>query len=612
MASTMSNVNNVKDWLDREAAMIHKSDLIPATAFLELVSHTEADGNVVLIPANQRYHVVEHLELNTINVDNGVSVPADFTVAGQMVQFRLQRSSYGLVKGLNVILQVKETGGSNPVQTVPLPFLFQRIEYWANGANGVKIQTLYPETMFFDSLAFYSEEQKSRFYGQQLLNYTQSNGFGQQFIPASTTVKYIMPIWGDWLSQTKGVLLPALQDDIWVKLYLATNPVSGVIYPGKTAAGTLGIANIQLQVEQQDITTSDMKDLINQYRYNKLEKNFLDTVIATNLSSAITAGSAFRYQLTGITGWVPYMFVLLRATGQPQYGVNHQITASSKHVSDSVWAAYSIGNSYNGAQISIENAATQILSGTLPFPTDYLMNIWSARNIPGRFTEIFAGWYPFFFGDITAAEDDGFRKGAAYFSSQEFINITPQSSPVTEIPEIWTYLPVVATDGATATAATGGDWCIMFDGRRTPNLTFGTVNTAALLQTYVNRLFSKSVGFNGLPIIALVTAAGDPMAVGGFTLTIWNAPAEGTLSQLDRAPVAVSINLHTAVAIIIKQTVADGTTDSQGNTVNTAARPQLGLSTGTYQLDVIARVHTHLEIVPDVGGSRFEVKGYTS
>jgi hypothetical protein len=612
MASTMSNVNNIKDWLDRQQAMIHKNDIIPATAFLELVSHTEADGNVVLIPANQRYHVVEALELNTISVDNGISVPTSFATAGQMVQFRVQRSSFGLVKGINVVLTLTETGTSNPVQTAPLPFLFQRIEYWANGANGVKIQTLYPETMFFDSLAFYSNEQHRRFFSYY--NYFNDNGFGQQFIPASGTVKWVMPIWGDWISQTKGVYMPALNEDIWVKLYLATSPVSGVTFPGKTAAGTLGISNIQLQIEQQNITTSDHKDLLNQYRFNKLEKNFLDTVVATNLSAAITAGSAFRWQLSGITGWVPYFFVLLRATAQPQYGTNHQITSSSKHISDSVYAAYSIGDSRNGAQISIENGATQILSGTLPFPTDYLQSVWSGRNIPGRFTDMFSGWYSFAFGDITAAEDDGFRKGAAWFSSQEYINITPQSSPTVETGELYTWLPLKITTFTTATAAVSGTWQLSWDGRTSNVLAYNAA--AGLVQSELYALFAKSVGFNGSPIIALVDGTACNFAQSaGVAITIWNCPFEGLLSKTGKPLQLVAQGLYDTVGpfyLTPSLTLSQAANDAQGGTATAGGAVQKGLSTGTYQLDVIARIHTHLEIVPAEGGSKFEVKGYTS
>jgi hypothetical protein len=608
----MSNpITNINSWLDKERAVATRDkNIIPAVTYLELVQHSEP-GGYVLTPRTQTSHVVEAQELNFVNPDNNQSLPADFTTVGQIVQFKIPRQAFGHVRDINIIWKLKETGASNDVQIVPLAFLCNRIEFWGNGPNGQLIQTLRPETMFFYSLAFFAEEQQKRW--GKYLNYSNSNGFGQAFIKANTTAQFVWPLFGNFITQSNGLFMPALAEDLYVKLYLATNPVTGGINIGSTAAGTLGINNIQLELELQDLSTADANGLMSLYRNNTLEKNYLDTVVATNLSAAFTAGSPFRWQLSALTGYIPYFFVLIRTTGQPKY-VYAGASAVSSNKAQSVWGGFSIGDEKEGAGLSIENSSTQIISGTQQYLPKWLQSIWSAKNLPGRFTDIFSGWYPFFFGDIAKAESEGSRKGAALFDTNQWLNITPGSTGTAETAAVVTVVAKLVDQGTT-TAAAKGLYTITFAGMRSPAFAFN--QTLVQVQAWMDQMCAKTIGYNGCPIVCTVTggAAATSFATDttGLIFTFNNLPATDDIQQGGTAPVSslwTDFNFRNSLIVDFLEMSSGAAAALFPHITYTKGTPQIGLVTGTYQLDVIARVFTHCHLVPGPSGSRFVVKGY--
>lgn len=134
-----THITNFQKWLDSMDAANHGKDKVSWVNTLKLTPHVEHDGERVLIPESQIYNVPEGFSLITVDADN--TVPANFDTEGQMVQFTLDRSHVNYVKNVKAKWQL--TAATADVIMAPPQFWLKRAEFWGNGPNGDKIQTLY-------------------------------------------------------------------------------------------------------------------------------------------------------------------------------------------------------------------------------------------------------------------------------------------------------------------------------------------------------------------------------------------------------------------------------------------------------------------------------------
>jgi hypothetical protein len=503
------NVTNAQQWLDQQYMIVGNKEATSPLTWTRLIQHAEASGTVVLT-AEQASQTVEGWSLNTIQPDVAQQVPSNFSGSNQYVQFRIQSGTYGFIKDLNLVWTLSETSGTDAVTIPPLPFLVDRVEFWGNGASNDKLQTLYPMTMFFYLMSFFSEQQLRRFSG--IMNFgNYFNGLFQTPIPVSSTRRFIWPLFGNLIDQNKGFLASAVDPDLYVRVYLQTNPIA---YTGVGGTGALGLTKLELQVQLQDLSSYDMKMLQESY-HDRREFNFLDTLKTSDVGRVYAAGTASKFKMESVLGWVSYILLGIQPAGQ-----------QTTFTANGMLQAKDIGSTYDGAAISIENQGGQIISGITPWQMDYIRSIWSAGQFPGCFTHMGPGrgyrWMVIPFGDIPAAERDVIRKGCFTFDGFQWMNITPANSVVAETQEVYTIIPVNSGTSA-GLAATGGTWTISWNGKTSAPLSY--VATTVLLQQQLNYLFSDSIGFDGTPIVATAGGNNSTMAnTAGCTVTLRNLP----------------------------------------------------------------------------------------
>lgn len=580
-----ASINNFQQWLDRADAASHSKDKVSWVNTLLLTPHVEETGETVLIPQDQIPTTPEGFSLLTLNADNQTSIPTNFTTAGQMVQFKITRNTVNYLNNISIIWTL--AAATADVIIPPLPFLLDRIEFWGNGVNGDKIQTLYPEVMFATDQIFYADEQKVR--QGRYKNFNNINGFDQNTITSGTTVRYLADMRGNFVEVTHGLYVPALLDDsFYVKLYLATDPR---VRFGASGTGTLSITNVQLQLEVAELPESDMAEIRRSYT-SIIEKDFLDTVKQSWPSWTLTVGTNNRNQLTALSGWCSWIMLLIRATGTLTYTTNSGFNGYG-HLG-TLFQTYDLGDTYNGATLSIENTANQIISAQSAIPAEYFQTKWSQSMLPGRFTEFFRNWYVFAFGDVAAAEQRGIRKGLALFSTNEWLNIWPQSSPTAETAMVLTLTAALGTTGAAQTL-TGGNYQLTYRGKVTDVLAYNS--TLAAIQAQIDYIFDGTIGFDGTPIICKVGGALLSAASTGITFTFSNLPGPKIPTVQGDLLSVVGWNAFNATPAYCGPAM----------TTTTAAVMKKGLSTGNYQVDAFARMYRHVHI----RSGRFMVSGFS-
>ena len=199
---------------------------------------------------------------------------------------------------------VKETGGINPVTLCNAYLLFSYFEIWLNGLS-IKAQTIYAESLLFFLGQFHSNEQQIRIGSSG--NFTPSSGYqGETQIAAGSSATYYIKLYGSFFSNTK-IYFPALKAPIILRAYLNGNPV-------KTGTGTIGITSITLQVPHYLLGPSDHQALVEQYKNETIETNFLDTQHVSYPNTLMTSGQQQNYQLNTLIGQCPYLFVMIRSS----------------------------------------------------------------------------------------------------------------------------------------------------------------------------------------------------------------------------------------------------------------------------------------------------------
>jgi hypothetical protein len=375
-----------------------------------------------------------------------------------------------------------------------------------------------------------------------------------------------------------GIPFPALKNDFWVRVYLATTPVV-------SGSGTLGITSIQLQLEQTEYPSKDKAEIINKFASSNVQIHYLDTLRENFPNQTLTIATDNRLKLEAIEGDVSWMLMQIKATSQA-----FSTSVNSTGQVGTFFRTQHLGDTYNGATIAIENANRQVIDSQNATNPDYIQQQWACKNLPGRFTDMFRSWYLIPFGDMYRAETRVGKFGYGSFDQLEYCNIKPMASNVAETAELYTLTPINSgTHAALSPTGTTNAWSISWNGKTTTPLDYNA--SLATIQAAVEALTSETVGFDGTPIRIAVGGALFSAATTGLTLSFSNLPWVPSVKGLVPFVNSYALDNGTIGVRIV-------------TTLTTAGVVQNGLATGSKDITFWARVFATMNL----NKGRFETR----
>lgn len=224
-----------------------------------------------------------------------------FSSANGRIEIKIDRGSAEKAIGLKFRIRLQETGGVNSVTPIPVFFLFDRIEFWAEAGSGDMISRHYDNAMFW-MYNVYSDEQNESF-----LNLAGSSRKWENNKPikAGTYVDYYMNLPGCWIEIVKP-FISGFKGDLLVRLYTR----NGVVASG---SGTLSLSQLDLILEHDDLDDSDRNMHFNHFESNVIRHTYLD-MINISESKTCTASTEVKFSLENLVGKCAFMLFGLRSS----------------------------------------------------------------------------------------------------------------------------------------------------------------------------------------------------------------------------------------------------------------------------------------------------------
>lgn len=252
-------------------------------------------------PHHQRF--VDHSTRHPIVYPNeNLGSNETFNSSNNKIDIRLKKGEFNEIERHRFRLTVSESGGSQSVTPVCVPFLFERIEFRTADSKEEILRTIYSEE-FWMYVGWTLEDR----YERANLNFYGSRGNVPETILASGTRVYNVRLPYSFLSQV-GVDGAYLENDLIISFYTR----NGVTSAG---SGTFKLNNIELITDEK--TEHDSKALAEyrKLRHEGLTQRYLDTVrVSSGTASAWTAGVTSNLSLNDITGACAGLAVLVRAS----------------------------------------------------------------------------------------------------------------------------------------------------------------------------------------------------------------------------------------------------------------------------------------------------------
>jgi hypothetical protein len=466
---------------------------------------------------------VNHMVYSAANFSSSI-----FSSSNGRIEIKIDRQSAEKAIGFKFRIRLSESGGSNSITVVPIPYLFDRIEFWAEAGSGDQISNHYADTMFWLYNVFADE---------QNFVLMQNIGSSQKWqnnvsIAAGKSVDYYLELPGSWVEIVKP-FIGNFKGDILCRLYTR----NGVTASG---SGTLALSQLDLILEHDDLSESDKSLHIQQYENNVLRHTYLD-IIHISETKTCTASSETKFSLENLVGKCAFMLFCLRS--------------STSSTSNAITNYADIGDT---CQVDILGPQNQKLLGHgTPIYGKELKSFMS-KHFPGSLAK-YKNVYliPFCHNAMKAfTHTDGYM----YFHGENYnLSLTFPAAGTSEVQTITLTNP----------ANDGGYYQLAYKGYITDSLAYNA--NAAAIKAALEAL--PSIIDDGLT----VTASGAATAT--FTLTF--SPAK---------QVAYSNGHNANLVKIIPTSLNDGGVFEIGATTVTTVGAA-GFTTGTYQLDLYAFVY---------------------
>lgn len=239
---------------------------------------------------------INHMYYTASNYSSSI-----FSSANGKIDIKIDKQSSDKAVGMKLRIRLTESGGSNPVTIVPIPYLFERIEFWADNGSGDMIQIEYGDTMFW-KYNVYSEEQGKRL----MLNINSSNKWENGIaIPAGKSIDYYLEFPGSWIEIVKP-FVGGMKGDILCRLYTR----NGIIASGN---GTVALSQLDLILEVEELDDEDNRHHMIEYEDKIFRYTYLD-VVNVSESKTCTASAETKFSLENLNGKCAFLMFCLRSS----------------------------------------------------------------------------------------------------------------------------------------------------------------------------------------------------------------------------------------------------------------------------------------------------------
>ena len=407
-------------------------------------THKKA-GKLITLPQHQSE---TYLYQKTLVCDVMQPPPNNNSLSGSQTMIKYYLQKYTLGKIDSAVLRFSITANTNSVLLAPVPFWFNRIEFY-NRNTGTEISRIYNDMlmMFLNAVPDELTKQWATLCGYDGNTYKQS----QNYQNANETRYYYLPLPVSLLD-SMGVNLHNVDHDIEIRLF----PESTSIIAGTGTITLNEVAGIfeEEKSEHQVNTNASRKYMLQHVQSH----NFIDTqqyMVTGVVMNSSTAYQFFLDQFNTVSG---ALALVIRPSG-----VTNVSNGNQKYM-----------NLYNG-NIDILNTTGDSLYGNgTSVQADYLKNIIVGKHWSNRYFQD-TSVYVIPFGDLDKQLSGAIDGHHHFKGNKERLQITtpPVGTPETQV---FTF----------SLAATGGTFQITYKNETTDDLAFDA--TTIVIAAAINRL----------------------------------------------------------------------------------------------------------------------------
>lgn len=278
----------------------HVSKFIRYGGQTKLKNGLVRDARNLVVDARQAYFLSNDVQ-QTIKTIPSLTTP-NF---GQ--QFEIDIREVGYLEKVDIAFEVSAISGITGASDncfVPANLWFQNIEVIALG-NGSTLLTYYPETEQIEPNLFAEDDIERFYFNHAVGNY--ADRADRVFLATKQSV-YIMKFW----SMLRQTLMPIPDARQGLKLRIKMKPLADLVEVGSGGTGTPAASIISVKALCLYSSMSNpvdlLRDLVKAPRHFKiLDYQHQSDVIQSGQTTA-------RITLTGISGYIPYIWFIVRAT----------------------------------------------------------------------------------------------------------------------------------------------------------------------------------------------------------------------------------------------------------------------------------------------------------
>ena len=283
------------------------TEVADAKSRTPLVRVMDSDG-MAFMPLHQGMSRVGHDSFIQIDINPAVATTA--LSNGDTVNFDMEPNDAFNIKNLIVKLQLTFAG---TVQTVPGPYLFDRIRIIANKGNGDTLQTIYPEQMVWH-LAQMDTGEKEHWEEKAQVRWGDTWKHRilrppKQHVSGDVVDVYLpLPI-SFW--NMDAIHLQHISEEIRFRMEFNSDfAVSGT-------ATNVTVTGLSFQIRQDELTDSENNAWVDAQQSMSHMYNYLDVVRLDYNDKTATISTETKYDLQNFTGKVPFLMIVHKLADSP-------------------------------------------------------------------------------------------------------------------------------------------------------------------------------------------------------------------------------------------------------------------------------------------------------
>jgi hypothetical protein len=316
------------------------------------------------------------------------------------LQFRISPGFCSEIQLIMINLTCIESGGTNSVTPICVPYLFDQIQLCFNGSSN-PVVTIFGDELYAN-FQLWTSEQIANLLAFNQQNMTPATFGNETPIPAGGTAFYSIPL----LSVLNGINPQTLTSDIVINVIMRQNPVA-------SGTGILQLTDMQLRVLTSRNAPSVDNKIVMDYSMNMA---CLPYTFAQQSTSTITLspGILTEIPLNGINGLCSTMFIMIR---------------SSKSTTNAGIRLFSIISGTDPFESTgminlVDQSKQPLLGSGALFGKDFRGRN-SAFYTPSLFSSVVPVYFYYFPQNPVSSIINGTNNGFNYFNGTQFLQLTP-------------------------------------------------------------------------------------------------------------------------------------------------------------------------------------------